>query len=175
MLVLVILILSSNSVYAGGSSYSWQSLAKDAVLSPGGDSDSSVLTLSVSNYFPDKRTIKLNRLEVICVGSKIVSSAAFYDQLTQNFVPAAKMKNYGNYQLTTYSPGTLIPYKKDAVVSVNFALRKNAPIGSYTHCAINKVKISDANTGEMFFVGPGGYGFKDINDVSTIIVGTEED
>jgi|GEM_PF-2290340 len=176
LVVVIFAAMFTQAAFAGGSSYSWQSVAHDAVLTPGGmGPDGSLLMVTVSNYFADKRALKVNKLEVICVGSRIMDSANLYDQSTGDFFDNVKFKNYRGYQLVRFTPATNVSVSKDVVFNVNFIAKKNAQVGSFAHCAINKMKIADANTGEAMFTGPGSYGVNETNDASTIIIGTADD
>lgn len=170
---MVLVSVSIQTTFAGGSSYSWKSLAHDAVLAPGDYGPGGMLAVTVSNYFADQRSIKVNKIEAMCVGSKIIDGANFYDESTGNVVPFARMRRYKNFQLVGYMPNTIVPANSDATFYVNFKVKDNASAGSFTYCAVNKVKISDPQTGDgSMFVGPGGYGFNDTNEASIIIIGT---
>lgn len=167
------------NVNAGGSSFSWKSVAEDGVLS--GGNSAHLLTFSVNNYFTDERTIKLDKLRIICTGSKVVGNGSMYSKSTFKTYNA-KIKTYKGFQLLTFSPGEAIPYDQTLPNdqtrdwTISLGVKTNAVVGSSAQCAVDRLKISHAATGEIIDDAlDGAYGFKESNEIANIIVGTGAD
>lgn len=170
------LAVSPGVTFAGGSSFSWKSTASDVVVrSETDDSFLSLFSINISNYFSDKTTMRVDAVSIICTGAHLVRS------LTMNSLAAPSEmtkipKNYGNAQITTFYPATILPADASVNLNVRLTPKKTVTLGQTAQCAVDRLKITNAKTGELIYVGRGshGFAFNDANNVATVIIGSDE-
>lgn len=156
----IVLMLSAQTAFAGGSSMSWEVKMPEHLFATPGQTLPSAFNITMHTYFQyfPIEHIRMDDLTVSCYGGNLMSDAT----LKQNTdtLATGNFAAEGNFFSAHLVPKNFtINNNSTYEFSIDMKVKDQASMAQDAQCAIKNMSLTDIDTGKQFFTGgdTGGY------------------